>query len=192
MRFGHRYIAFTTIIVYWAPSNALHYIWGFLLLFFIMFFNHEWLIVTSREVKKIIFYSTLLFALFIISFIFNYLTFNSSINNLLWSLITYGSTFSVLISFLLIPLKQHDIRSIVNFSVYVTLFQIVVGYLQMLDSINFQSINPFVSGIDAGDNFVGTTFDVGIGNLVAIKISLVLLLLLPFWMPTPSQAINYL
>ncbi|MDZ7646836.1 MAG: hypothetical protein U5K54_06465 [Cytophagales bacterium] len=34
---------------------------------------------------------------------------------------------------------------------------------------------------DSGDNFVGTTFNLGIGNLVAVKISLMLLLFWPFW-----------
>ena len=105
-----------------------------------------------------------------------------SFNNMLWSIFTYGSTLLTLIVFLSLPFREEDTRKIFWFSLFLTLFECGLGYYQMLAAQSFRSLNPFaVLGPAAGDNFVGTTFDVGIGNLVAIKMSLTALLFIPFW-----------
>jgi hypothetical protein len=64
---------------------------------------------------------------------------------------------------------------------------VAIGYMQMLQAQSFESLNPFsVLGPAAGDNFVGTTFDWGIGNLVAIKMSFMAIMFLPFWISERS------
>ncbi len=182
MRINARIIAYLTLVVHWGPSNALSYGWGFFILFFVLFVKPSWLFshgVLGKKVVRYVLYFILIFAL---STVANALLGNFSMNNLLWNCFTYGSTLCTLVVLFSLPFKEDDAPRIFWFSVYLTLFQVALGYFQMLYAQSFQSLNPFaVLGKAAGDLFVGTTFDVGIGNIVAIKISLTVLMFIPFW-----------
>jgi len=71
-------------------------------------------------------------------------------------------------------------KSIFYFSLYITLFQIALGYFQMLSRSSFQSINPFVYHESIGDAFTGTLTGSGLGAFAAIKVSLTFMLYFPF------------
>lgn len=179
-------IAYITILVYWGPFNALTYFWGFLLLFFFIFLKKGQLKAEGIYSRNIIQYALLFFLLFLTSSIVAYYINPASLNNIFWSTLTYGSVFSVAIALLLIPFKKEDLVAALKFLVYFSLIQVIVGYFQMLYGTSFQYLNPFGSGKDAGDLFVGTTFNPGIGSLVAIKLSLATLLFIPFWFQNKS------
>jgi len=175
-------IAYLTLLVYWSPSNALHYFWGFLLLFFILLFKPEWVKKSGVFSRKIIKYVLIFFCLFCISFLINYFKYDYSANNFIWSLLTYGSSLFILVALLLVPFKEQDIKGIFVFCLYLTLFQVFLGYFQMLETSSFQYVNPFASGNNnIGDNFIGTIFKLGLGGFIAIKISLIFILFLPYW-----------
>jgi len=186
MRLTPKVIAYISLLVYWGPSNLLCYLWGFFLFIFICAFKTEWLNIKGIFSKKIVIYVGLFLCIFLLSFFLNYYAHGSSLNNLFWSIFTYGSSLLTLLSLLMIPFKQEDIKKIFMFSVYLALFQVLLGYFQMLYVQSFTSINPFAGGKDAGDFFVGTTFNPGIGSLVAMKISLTALLFFPFWIGNKS------
>jgi hypothetical protein len=183
MKINTKFLACATLLVYWGPSNALAYLWGFFLFIFILVTKPQWIKIRGALSSRIILAAFIFAIIFFISFLINYRRQESHINNLVWSVITYGSSMLVLIVFLALPFKQENLRSVLIFSVWITVPQVLIGYLQMLNVQSFEHLNPFnlPGGSSAGDAFVGTTFDLGIGNLVAIKISLMILLLLPFW-----------
>lgn len=182
MRINARIIAYLTLLVHWGPSNALSYGWGFFLFLFVLFVKPSWFLMRGEHGQKVIKYALYFIVVFALSAVANALLGNVSINNLFWNCFTYGSTLCTLVVLFSLPFKDEDAPRIFWFSVYLTLFQVAVGYVQMLYAQSFQSLNPFgVLGKAAGDLFVGTTFDVGIGNMVAIKISLTVLLFIPFW-----------
>lgn len=183
MKINANILACLTLLVYWGPSNGLTYIWGFLLFGFVLISKPKWFNVSGIFTTRIVLLALFFTSVFVFSFFVNYRKHDSHLNNLIWSIITYGSSMLVLIVFLAIPTKEETLRSVLRFSAWITVPQVFIGYLQMLDVQSFRYLNPFnfPGGSSAGDAFVGTTFDLGIGNLVAIKISLMLLLLLPFW-----------
>lgn len=148
---------------------------------FLFLFKPSWVIPkTSNQVN--VFKCVGLFLLtLILSFLLNYSFQNTSANNLLWTIITYGSSLTALIVFISLPYKRDDIRSILKFSIALTLFEIALGYYQMVAWTSFTTFNPFSLSAGAGDEFVGTTFDVGVGNQIAVKISVIALLFFPFW-----------
>jgi hypothetical protein len=159
----------------------LYYLWGFILLFFILFLKPEWVKSAgtySHSIKK---YVLIFCCIFFISFLYNYLFLFPSFNNLLWSLFTYGSSLTILVALLMVPFKEQDLKSIFTFSLYLTLFQVFLGYFQMLQHDSFQHLNPFQGSQSNGDYFVGTTFNPGIGSFVAVKMSLTAILFIPFW-----------
>ena len=190
MKLTPKILAYSSILVYWGPSNALFYGWGFLLLVALALIKTEWISPVTRNQKNITICILAFFAVVVISCLVNFLSQNTSLNNLLWTLITYGSSFAALHVFLNLPYHEDDIKSIVKFSLIITLLEIVLGYYQMLFGSSFQSFNPFTLNSNeagaAGDLFVGTTFDVGIGNEVAVKVSMVALLFFPFWVASKS------
>ena len=182
MKLTPRIIAYATLLVHWGPSNALSYGWGFLIFLFILIAKPGWFNTMGYFGRKVTRNALYFSAVFFLSAWANFLIENESFNNLFWSIFTYGSTICTLLVFLSLPFHEEDGIRIFRFSLYLTLFEALVGYIQMLTAQSFQSINPFsVLGPAAGDNFVGTTFDVGIGNLIAIKMSLTVLLFIPFW-----------
>ena len=174
-------IAYLSILIYWGPSNGLTYVWGFVLLSFLILFKPEWIIPKTNNQINVFKCVSLFFIILIISCLINYSSQNTSLNNLFWTIITYGSSLTALIVFLNLPYKSGDIKSILNFSVALTLFEIVLGYYQMIALSSFKTLNPFTMSLAAGDAFVGTTFDIGVGNEIAVKISIVTLLFFPFW-----------
>lgn len=182
MRVTPRLIAYSTLLVYWAPSNALWYLWGFILFLFIVLAKPEWTKIQGR-ISKLILRAVLLFVIvFAISAAVNFKKHDSHLNNLVWSVITYGSSLCLLLAFLTLPFKAEDAWPIFKFSLYLSIIQVFVGYVQMLSYQSFTSLNPFsVGGGGVGDTFVGTTFDEGIGNHVAAKLALTALLFIPFW-----------
>lgn len=181
MRISPRAIAYVTLLVYWGPSNALYYLWGFILFIFIALAKPEWLRFKNIFSRRIVNLVVIFWFLFFLSALINYPLLGSSLNNLLWSILTFGSSFTILLALLAVPFKSEDLPKIFRFSLYLTFFQVFLGYFQMLKAQNFSNINPFTGGIDAGDFFVGTTFDPGIGNQVTIKMSLMVLLYIPIW-----------
>lgn len=182
MKITPRAIAFATLLVHWGPSNALSYGWGFLLFIFVLATKSVWFNSNGIFTRRITRYTIYFSIVFFLSAFVNLFKQDASYNNLFWSIFTYGSTLCTLIVFLSLPFREEDGASIFRFSLYLTFFQALVGYVQMLDASSFQTINPFgVLGPAAGDYFVGTTFDFGIGNQVAIKMSLTALLFIPFW-----------
>jgi hypothetical protein len=183
MKLSPKILANITLLVYWGPSNPLYYLWGFILFFFILFFKPEWVKTNGVFSRRIIGYVVLFIALFFISFFYNYSAQKSSINNLIWSILTYGSSLFILLALLMIPFKESDLKGIVMFSLYLSIFQVFLGYFQMLQFQHFQHINPFSGehGQTTGDYFVGTTFNPGIGSFVAVKMSLTAILFMPFW-----------
>jgi hypothetical protein len=181
MKIPPRLIAYITLLVYWAPSNGLWYLWSFILFFFIILAKPEWTRFKGKNSKNI-FLSVCIFLLFFfLSSAINFHKHESNINNLVWSIISYGSSFFILLIFLMIPFGEEDIWKIFKFSLCVSLIQVFVGYYQMIEYNSFKSLNPFAMGGGAGDLFVGTTLDPGIGNQVAVKLGLVTLLFIPFW-----------
>lgn len=181
MKVSPRLIAIITLLVYWSPWNGLYYFWGFFLFFFILIFKRDWAVVTGIFSKKIVRFVFAFVCLFFLSFFINYFFFYPSLNNFFWSVLTYGSTITILLALLMVPFKEEDVKSIFKFSLYLTLIEIGLGYFQMLQSQSFQYLNPFMGGKAAGDFFVGTTFNIGLGSFVAIKVSLVTLLFIPVW-----------
>lgn len=181
MKIGARGIGIMTVLIYWGPSNALYYLWGFGLLAFVIVFKPNWWRIKDLPSKSIIGHSIFFIAIFFLSALANLLIRPSSFNNLFWSILTYGSTFSVLVALLSVPFREKDLEDIFKFSIGLSLVQVILGYVQMLYGTSFQSLIPFFAGQDAGDYFVGTTFNPGIGSLVAIKMSLTTLLFVPFW-----------
>lgn len=183
MKINSKFLACLTLLVYWGPSNGLTYIWGFFLFGFILVIKPRWLQLRGYYTTRIALFSLFFASIFLLSFFINYQKQDSHFNNLFWSIITYGSSMLVLIVFLALPFKEQDLIGILKFSTWITVPQVFIGYLQMLEVQSYQYLNPFnfPGGSSAGDAFVGTTFDLGIGNLVAIKLSLMLMLLLPFW-----------
>jgi len=186
MKISARAISAITLIVYWGPSNALFYAWGFLLLSFLLIVKPGWIRPTNLLSKNILICVAGFILVMFISCAANFNSQNSSLNNFFWTLVTYGSTLCTLIVFINLPFRDGDHEFILKFSIILTLFQVCIGYFQMVKAASFQSFNPFSSGFDgaaaAGDFFVGTTFDVGIGNEVAIKISLTALSIIPVWL----------
>lgn len=181
MKLTPKSIGIITLLVYWGPSNALFYFWGFLLLGFIVMAKPEWVKVKGFFSSKILIYSLVFFSLFLVSFVVNQFLGNGSPNNFFWSILTYGSTFGVMIALLMIPFTRNDLKGIFKFSLYLSILQVFLGYFQMVQSYSFRSLDPFAGGIDMGDFFVGTTFDPGIGSFVAIKMGMMTLMFLPFW-----------
>jgi len=182
MKITPRILAYLTLLVHWGPSNGLSYAWGFLLFGFIGLLKPSWFF-SQGPTKTWLFRCVLIFAaLFLVSVVVNAFLLQNSLNNTLWGAITLGSSLLTLLIFISLPFGPDDARKIFWFSLGLTLLQCGVGYYQMLDAQSFRSLNPFAgAGIAAGDNFVGTTFDLGIGNLVAIKMSLTALLFIPLW-----------
>lgn len=196
MKVSPKTIALLSILVYWGPSNALYYAWGFLLLFFILIMQPKWLFPTSLFTKNILLCLVAFTVVFLVSLLVNYSRQNTSLNNAFWTFITYGSSFSALFVFLNLPYRKDDFASIARFSIGLTIFEIALGYFQMIRAVSFQTLNPFRinsgSAAAAGDLFVGTTFDVGIGNEVAVKVSLITLLFIPIWYTKRSLKNSFL
>jgi len=182
MKVTPRTIAYLTLLVHWGPSNALSYGWGFLILFVLLLAKPEWFHTNGVYSTKAIKYTSYFVGFFLLSAVANTFLTKSSINNLFWSLFTYGSSLCTILVFLCLPFRKEDAAKVFSFSLYLTFFQAIVGYVQMLAAQSFSSLSPFaVLGPAAGDYFVGTTFDFGIGNIVAIKMSLTTILFLPIW-----------
>lgn len=170
------------MIVYWGPSNGLTYLWSFLLVLFLLLVKPQWLIPRTIAKRNIFICTGIFLLVMVLSCLINFKQQNDSINNLIWTIITYGSSFIALHIFINIPFAANDLRSVLKFSVGLTLFQIALGYYQMVAVGSFQTLNPFTLSAGAGDSFVGTTFDEGIGNQVAVKISIVAILFFFYWM----------
>lgn len=186
MKIGARGIGIMTLLIYWGPSNALYYLWGFGLIAFIIVVKPNWWRIKDVRSKSIFGYSIFFLSIFFFSALTNLLVRPSSFNNLFWSVLTYGSTFSVLVALLSVPFGEKDLVDIFKFSIGLSIVQVILGYVQMLYGTSFQSLIPFFAGQDAGDYFVGTTFNPGIGSLVAIKMSLMTLLFVPIWFRSKS------
>jgi len=151
--------------------------WGFLILGIILLGSHKIKhSIYSKNILKVLF---LLIALFLVSFSINYYLVSSSINNLLWSFVTYGSVLSFLAAILLMRFNKHDIKFVLTFSIIITLLEIIVGYGQMVQMFN--SFNPFTITSAAGDYFTGTFFRSGYAHIVALKISLILIYVFVLW-----------
>ena len=174
----HRYLIYLSILIFWGPSNSLSYLWGFLLLGTLLTIRLN--LPNSAYTNNIIKVSLLFILTFIISFFINYYIVDSSINNLVWSIITYGSFVSFLIALLLLKITSRDIRKIFLFTIGVTVLEIIIGYAQM---VNFSSsFDPFSTTSAAGDYFTGTFMRYGFAHLAALKISLVLIYAFVKWM----------
>jgi hypothetical protein len=156
----------------------------------LFFLKPNWLLPDSQNRRNLIILIISFFIILILSCLYNWHEQNSSFNNLFWTAITYGSSFAALFVFTSLPYQKEDIKSIFKFTLILTLIEIGLGYYQMIVGSDFQSINPFnlnsVGSAAAGDFFVGTTFDVGIGNQVAVKISMITLLFFPYWLANKS------
>lgn len=174
-------IACLSLLVYWGPSNGLTYLWSFILLIFLGLFKPEWLVPRNIYQRNIWICTTLFLVIGLLSFLINLQPQKSSVNNLIWTFITYGSSLAGLHIFVNLPYRDEDFKTVFQFTIGLTLFQIALGYFQMLWASSFQTFNPFTLSAGAGDSFVGTTFDEGIGNQVAVKVSLVALLFFPYW-----------
>lgn len=186
MRLSPRTILILTFLVYWGPSNLLSYLWGFLLFLLFYFFKREWLIVGGIYRSRALLYLLCFLAVFAASGLISIMLLNTPVNNLLWSFFTYGSTAFLVLALMGVPVKKSDLEVALNWAVYITVFQVLLGYIQMLSLQSFQTLNPFSGGKDAGDFFVGTTFNPGIGSFVAMKVSLIAIMYLPFWMEDKS------
>lgn len=114
----------------------------------------------------------------------NYFLVGSSINNLLWSVITYGSFISFLVALLLMRFSPKDIGFVLSFSIAITLGEILIGYTQMV--LFSSSFNPFSITSAAGDYFTGTFMRFGFAHVAAIKISLVLIYVFVLWIDNKS------
>ncbi|HQQ95911.1 MAG TPA: hypothetical protein PLX35_01550 [Cyclobacteriaceae bacterium] len=183
MKIRSIHLAYLTLLIHWGPSNALSYGWGFLLLLFVLIAKPEWLRVNGHYTKSIATFTIGFIIIFFLSAFINFAYGDSSLNNLGWSVFTYGSTIASLLVILFLPFREGDAIKLFRFNLVLTFIEVAVGYVQMLQAQSFQSLNPYsVLGPAAGDNFVGTTFDWGIGNLVAIKMSFMAILFIPFWM----------
>jgi hypothetical protein len=181
------HLAYLTLLIHWGPSNALSYGWGFVLLFFVLIAKPEWFRVNGPYTKSIIIFTLCFIAIFTLSAAVNFVYGDSSLNNLGWSVFTYGSTIASLLVLIVLPFRDGDAIRLFRFNLILTFVQVAIGYMQMLQAQSFESLNPFsVLGPAAGDNFVGTTFDWGIGNLVAIKMSFMAIMFLPFWISERS------
>lgn len=182
MKFRSVHLAYLTLLIHWAPSNALSYAWGFLLLFFVLIAKPEWFRSNGPYTRAML-TSTLSFVvIFALSAAINFVYGDSSVNNLGWSVFTYGSTVASLLVIMFLPFREGDALKLFKFNLILTFVQVAIGYVQMLQAQSFQSLNPYsVLGPAAGDNFVGSTFDWGIGNLVAIKMSFMAIMFIPFW-----------
>lgn len=141
----------------------------------------NWLLPKTVNQRNILYCSGLFLIIMVLSYFINFREQNSSISNFFWTIVTYGSSLVALHIFINLPYGTNDIKSILKFSIGLTLFQIVLGYYQMVAYASFQTLNPFTLSSGAGDSFVGTTFDEGIGNEVAVKISIIVLLFFSRW-----------
>lgn len=160
--------------------------WSFLLLIFIILFRPEWVIPKTVNQRNVLICTCFFLLVMFISYLINIKQQDSSINNLAWTIITYGSSLAALHVFINLPYGDNDFKSLMKFSIGLTLFQIALGYFQMIAAGSFQTLNPFTLSSGAGDSFVGTTFDEGIGNEVAVKISIVAILFFSQWMYNKS------
>lgn len=142
----------------------------------------KWLIPNTVNQRNIFICTGIFLLVMAVSYLVNLKQQNSSINNLIWTIITYGSSLAALHIFINLPYANDDFKTIMKFSIGLTVFQIALGYYQMVAGGSFQTLNPFTLSAGAGDTFVGTTFDEGIGNQVAIKISIVAILFFAYWM----------
>lgn len=184
MKLSPKTLAYITLLVCWGPSNILYYVWGYILFLFILCFKTEWLRLIGPYSKKIGAGALIFCLVFGISIFFNFNRQHSSLNNVMWSILTYGSSLTLLLSFLVMPFEKDDLKKLFKFSLYFTLFQVFLGYFQILQVTGFQHWNPLSAGGAGGsdgDFFVGTTFSPGIGGFVAIKLSLMVLLFIPEW-----------
>jgi len=107
-------------------------------------------------------------------------------NNLILTLVTYGSGFTLLLAFQMIRYKEGDYNKLLRFIVIFTFIEICIGYFQMVSTYHFTSFNPFNLSVTAGDNFTGTLINPGFAHIAGIKISLVVMLYLPIWISKKS------
>lgn len=135
----------------------------------------------GRNLTKIL---LIWFLVFLTSFFFNWYFTESNLNNLFWSIVTFGSVFTFLFAILMMDLSQTDIKKIITFCVVVTIIQIGLGYSQMV--LKFSTFNPFGISAAAGDYFTGTFLRYGYAHVAALKISLILIYVFVLWISNKS------